>query len=183
MPDPRPASAASAPGPAGPPSFVLSTVVDAPVARVMQAFFSHTDLAYWWEADRSVTVARPSGPYAVTWKPSENRDAVLGQLGGTLHGTVMDYTPDRALFVADVYWQPPEAPALGPMALEITCQPEADPAKTKVTVRQSASEDGPRWQRYFSLTREGWTVALCTLKDYIENEWLYRLKTIKQARP
>jgi uncharacterized protein YndB with AHSA1/START domain len=64
MPDPTPA-------PAGPPSFVVRTVVQAPVARVMQAFFSHTDLAYWWEAERSVTVARPSGPYAITWPASD----------------------------------------------------------------------------------------------------------------
>jgi len=172
------------PVPAGPPSFVVRTVVNAPVARVMQAFFSHTDLAYWWEAERSVTVARPSGPFAITWPASDSRDDLLGQLGGTLHGTVMDYTPDRALFVADVYWQPPTTgEPLGPMALEIMCQPENDPQVTRVTVRQSASEEGPRWQRYFALTEHGWTGALATLKDYLENEWLYRVKTIKQAKP
>lgn len=171
------------PVPAGPPSFVVRTVVEAPVARVMQAFFSHTDLAYWWQAERSVAVARPSGPYAVTWPASTSRDELLGQLGGTLHGTVMDYTADRTLFVADVYWQPPLGEPLGPMALEIICQPELDPAKTRVTVRQSASDEGPRWHRYFALTERGWTDALAVLKDYLENEWLYRVHTIKQARP
>ena len=174
----------TSPANAGPPSFVVRTVVQAPVARVMQAFFSHTDLAYWWEAERSVTVARPSGPYAITWPASDSRDEMLGQLGGTLHGTVMDYTPDRALFVADVYWQPPAAgDPLGPMALEIMCQPDSDPQFTRVTVRQSASDEGPRWQRYFALTEHGWTDALATLKDYLENEWLYRVKTLKQAKP
>lgn len=170
------------PTPAGPPSFVVRTVVDVPVARVMQAFSSHTDLAYWWEAERSVVVPRPTGPFAVSWRPSETRDDVLGQLGGTLHGTVMDYTPDRALFVADVYWQPPAGEPLGPMALEITCQPETDPAKTRVAVRQSASDEGPRWHRYFAVTEEGWVGALATLKDYLENEWLYRVHTLKQTR-
>lgn len=169
--------------PAGPPSFVARVVVNAPAARVMQAFLSHTDLAYWWEAERSVTVARPTGPFAVTWPASDSRDDVLGQLGGTLHGTVLDYTPDRALFVADVYWQPPAGEPLGPMALEVLCQPDVDPQHTRVTVRQSASDDGPRWQRYFALTERGWTTALATLKDYLENEWLYRVRTIKQARP
>jgi uncharacterized protein YndB with AHSA1/START domain len=169
--------------PAGPPSFAVRTIVNVPVARVMQAFFSHTDLAYWWDAERSVTVARPSGPYAVTWPASDSRDDLLGQLGGTLHGTVMDYTPDRALFVADVYWQPPTGDPLGPMALEITCQPEIDPQQTRVTVRQSASEEGPRWHRYFTLTENGWRDALATLKDYLENEWLYRVRTLKQAKP
>ncbi len=162
----------------------MRTVVQAPVARVMQAFFSHTDLAYWWEAERSVTVARPSGPFAITWPSSDNRDELLGQLGGTLHGTVMDYTPDRAVFVADVYWQPPSTgDPLGPMALEIMCQPEPDPQYTRVTVRQSASDEGPRWQRYFAITEHGWADALATLKDYLENEWLYRVKTLKQAKP
>lgn len=179
MPETSPATGRST----GPPSFTARVEVGAPAERVMQAFFSHTDLGYWWEAERSVAVARPSGPYAITWKASDDRDEVLGQLGGTLHGTVMDYTPDRAVFVADVYWQPPSGEPLGPMALEIICRPEADPGRTTVTVRQSASEDGPRWQRYFALSEQGWTDALATLKDYLENEWLYRVKTIKQARP
>jgi hypothetical protein len=150
----------------------------------MQAFFSHTDLAYWWRVERSVAVPRISGPYAVTWRPTDDRDDVLGPLGGTLHGTVVDYTPDRSLFVADVYWQPPASDPIGPMALEVTCMPHAGAdAATMVTVRQSASEDGPRWQRYFAMAEQGWTEALATLKDYLENEWLYRVKTIKQQRP
>ena len=69
------------------------------------------------------------------------------------------------------------------MALDIRCTPEPDPAQTRVTVHQSASEEGPRWERYFSLTKRGWTEAVATLKDYIENEWLYRVKTIKQGKP
>jgi uncharacterized protein YndB with AHSA1/START domain len=165
----------------GPAQFVVSIVVDAPAVRVMQAFFSQTDLEYWWAAERSVAVPRPTGPYAVTWPTSDRRDSVLGQLGGTLHGTVMDYTAGRELFLADVFWQPHDGEPLGPMALEITCQPEADPSSTRVTVRQSASDEGPRWDRYFALTKAGWTNALDTLKDYVENEWLYRVKTIKDA--
>lgn len=174
---------ASPPLAPGPPQFVVSIVVDAPAARVMQAFIGHRDLAYWWQIERSVVVARPSGPFAVSWSVGHERDEVLGLLGGTLHGTVMDYAPDRGLFVADVHWQPPDSEPLGPMALEITCQPEADPAKTRVTVRQSASDDGPRWRRYFTLTQHGWTDALAMLKDYLENEWLYRVRTIKDNRP
>ena len=69
------------------------------------------------------------------------------------------------------------------MALEITCEPEADAVTTRVTVRQSAGDDGPRWQRYFTLTRAGWVSALETLKDYLENEWLYRVKTIRGGQP
>ena len=137
----------------------------------------------WWAVERSVAVARATGPYAVTWPASERLDEVLGQLGGTLHGTVIDSTPDRTLLVADVYWQPPSGPPLGPMALEITCEPQADAAATRVTVRHSASDDGPRWRRYFTLTSAGWAIALESLKDYLEHEWLYRVKTIKQGHP
>jgi uncharacterized protein YndB with AHSA1/START domain len=168
----------------GPPAFEASVVVEVPAARAFQAFVNHDDLAYWWAVERSVAVARASGVYAVTWPASERRDELLGQLGGTLHGVVIDCTPDRDLFLADVYWQPPAGEPLGPMALEIRCEPEADTGSSRVTIRQSASEDGPRWQRYFTLTKAGWTGALDTLKDYLEHEWLYRVKTIKQqARP
>jgi uncharacterized protein YndB with AHSA1/START domain len=168
----------------GPPAFEASVVVDVPAARAFRAFINHDDLAYWWAVERSVAVPRASGVYAVTWPASEKRDEVLGQLGGTLHGIVMDCTPDRDLFLADVYWQPPTGEPLGPMALEVRCEPDADPASSRVTIRQSAGEDGPRWQRYFMLTKAGWASALDTLKDYLEHEWLYRVKTIKQqARP
>jgi uncharacterized protein YndB with AHSA1/START domain len=169
---------------AGPPAFEASVVVEVPAARAFQAFINHDDLVYWWAVERSVAVPRASGVYAVTWPASERRDEVLGQLGGTLHGIVMDCTPDRDLFLADVYWQPPSGEPLGPMALEVRCEPAADPGSSRITIRQSAGEDGPRWQRYFSLTKPGWASALDTLKDYLEHEWLYRVKTIKQqARP
>jgi uncharacterized protein YndB with AHSA1/START domain len=169
---------------AGPPAFEASVVVEVPAARAFQAFINHDDLVYWWAVERSVAVPRASGVYAVTWPASERRDEVLGQLGGTLHGIVMDCTPDRDLFLADVYWQPPSGEPLGPRALEVRCEPAADPGSSRITIRQSAGEDGPRWQRYFSLTKPGWASALDTLKDYLEHEWLYRVKTIKQqARP
>lgn len=167
----------------GPPSFELSVVVEAPAARVLQAFLTHDDLVYWWAVERSVAVARATGPWAVSWPASQRHDEVLGQLGGTLHGTVVDCAADRSLLIADLYWQPPAADPLGPMALEITCEPQPDPAATRVTIRQTAGEGGPRWQRYFALTQAGWTHALATLKDYLENEWLYRVKTLKQAVP
>lgn len=168
----------------GPPSFETSVVVNVTAARAFQAFVAHDDLVYWWAVERSVAVPRATGLYAVTWPASDRRDEVLGQLGGTLHGTVIDCTPDCELLLADVYWQPPSGEPLGPMALEIRCEPAADAGSSRVTVRQSAGEDGPRWQRYFALTQAGWTTALETLKDYLEHEWLYRVKTIKQqARP
>ena len=58
--------------------------------RVLSAFFQPRDLAAWWGVSNAVTVARPLAPYAVQWPPTHYTDEVLGQLGGTLHGTVMD---------------------------------------------------------------------------------------------
>lgn len=167
---------------AGPPRFEVSTVVAVPAARAFQAFVSHDDLVYWWAVQRSVCVPRATGPFAVTWADDGRRDDLLGPLGGTLHGTVLDCTPDRDMFVAEVYWQPPGGEPLGPMALEIRCEPGPDVASARVIVRQSAGEDGPRWQRYFEVTEAGWTAALETLKDYLENEWLYRVRTLKLPR-
>ncbi|MGD9905578.1 MAG: SRPBCC domain-containing protein [Vicinamibacterales bacterium] len=166
----------------GPPSFALSVVVEVPAARAFKAFLAADDLGYWWAVERSVAVPQPTGPYAVTWPVSDREDDLLGRLGGTLHGTVMEVEPDRALLVADVHWQPPEGLPLGPMALEIRCDPEGDDGHTRVTIRQTAGDDGPRWRRYFALTQAGWSHALDTLKDYLEHEWLYRVKTIKEAR-
>ena len=69
--------------------------------RVLNAFFDPDDLATWWEVSRSVTLARPLGPYAVEWPATDFTDEVLGKLGGTLHGMVMDVTPGASFFVAD----------------------------------------------------------------------------------
>lgn len=169
------------PAPSGPPQFTVTTVVNAPAARVLRAFFTHADLAYWWGVERSVTVPRPSAPFAVTWAATDERDDLLGQFGGTLHGTVVDYMDDRALLVAEVYWQPPTGEPLGPMAIEVRCTPEGDGSRSRVSVRQSASDTGPRWDRYFAIAKDGWEQSLDTLRDYLENEWLYRVRTIKQA--
>ena len=142
--------------------------VDAPAERVLLAFLDPRDLATWWQVERSVTVARPLGTYAVEWRSTSYRDEILGQLGGTFHGTVMDFRAGRELFVADAFWNPPEGDPVGPMALEIRCA--ADGAATRVTVRLSGEDDGPRWQRYFAVMRAGWPRALGELKRYLETE-------------
>ncbi len=49
-------------------------------------------------------------------------------------------------------------------------------------IRQSAADDGPRWRRYFALTHASWTDSLAMLKDYLENEWRYRVRTPEDSR-
>jgi uncharacterized protein YndB with AHSA1/START domain len=149
---------------------VKTQVIRAMPARVLQAFFDPPDLAAWWQVVRSIAVPRPLGAYAVEWAPTEFTDDLLGRLGGTLHGTVMDYEPKRTLFIADAYWQPPEGDPIGPMALEIQCRPHGDIFHTLLTVRMSGEDDGPRWQRYFEIMTAGWERALADLQRHLEKE-------------
>lgn len=151
-------------------------LIEAPPARVLAAFFDDKDLADWWRVTRSVTVARPLGTYAVEWESTDFKDDVLGRLGGTFHGTIIDYRPNGAFFIGEAYWQPPDGEPLGPMALEVHCRPHGNGRSTMLTVRQSAEGDGPRWERYFSIMGRGWEFALQDMKAFMERESL-RTKT------
>lgn len=147
-----------------------SLVIQAPPARVLAAFFDSTDLAGWWQVVRAVTVPRPMGMYAIEWESTPFSDDVLGRLGGTFHGTIIDYRPNGAFFVAEAYWQPPDGDPIGPMALEVHCRPHGNGRSTMLTVRQSGEGDGPRWQRYFEIMGHGWEGALQEMKDYMDRE-------------
>jgi len=147
-----------------------SVIVQAAPERVLAAFFTAADLAAWWQVIRSVTVPRPLGTFAVEWESTDYQDDVLGRLGGTFHGLVVDYRSGSEFFVADAYWQPPEGEPIGPMALEVRCRPQAGSHTTRLTVRQTGEDDGPRWRRYFEVTSAGWQRALGELKTYLEEE-------------
>lgn len=148
--------------------FERSIVVHAPCERVLQAFFEPLALAEWWQVERSVTVPRPLGTYAIEWPTTDVRDPLLGRLGGAFHGKVIDYRAGVECFIADGYWHPPDGDPIGPMAMEIRCQAEADPQATRLTVRQSGRDEGPRWRRYFEIVTAGWERALPDLKLYLE---------------
>ncbi len=145
-------------------------LIQAPPARVLAAFFDTKDLAGWWQVVRAVTVPRPLGMYAIEWEPTPFKDEVLGRLGGTFHGTIIDYRPNGAFFVAEAYWQPPDGDPIGPMALEVHCRPHGNGRSTMLTVRQSGKGEGPRWQRYFEIMGHGWEGALQEMKDYMDKE-------------
>jgi len=142
----------------------------APPARVMQAFFSDVDLKGWWQVSRAVTLPRPLGTYAIEWESTDFKDEVLGRLGGAFHGTIVDYRPNAAFFVAEAFWQPPDGDPIGPMALEVQCRPHGNGRSTMLTVRQSGEGDGPRWQRYFTIMGRGWEGALLEMKEYMDRE-------------
>lgn len=155
------------------PSFTCSVSIIAAPARVMWAFFDPAALASWWQTSRSVTTTRVLGTYSVEWEPTDFKDEMLGRLGGTFHGTVMDYKPDREFFVAEAFWLAPDGNPIGPVALEVSCEPQRtkNPQITLVKVTQRASEDGARWQRYYELIVLGWERALQSLKRHLESTW------------
>jgi uncharacterized protein YndB with AHSA1/START domain len=150
--------------------FTHRLVIDAPPAAVLDAFFDADALGVWWQASRAVCIPRPFGSYAVGWDTTEWRDEVLGPLGGTLHGTVMEFKVGQEFFVADTYWIPPEGNPIGPMALEAVCRPEAD--RTQLLLRQSGfDESSRRWASYYDIVAAGWVPTLSSLKKYLEDRW------------
>ncbi len=151
----------------------LTIRITAAPTRVIAAFFNATALAAWWNTIGSVTTPRPFGIYAVEWESTPFTDAVLGSLGGVLHGTVMEFQNGREFFLADVYWLPPESDPIGPMALEITCR--VDGPATRLRVRQHAMGEGQRWQHYGALMQTGWESSLEALKRYLEDGAMPRL--------
>jgi uncharacterized protein YndB with AHSA1/START domain len=152
--------------PAGSIQFDHSILIVAAPTRVMAAFFDPAALAAWWQAARSVTTPRALGVYAVEWDPTQDRDDVLGRLGGVFHGTVMEYFAGRELFVADAWWLPPDGDPLGPMSLEVSCM-EDGPA-CRLRVRQNGFEESPRWRRYYEVIGRGWQLSMVALKEYVE---------------
>jgi uncharacterized protein YndB with AHSA1/START domain len=145
-------------------------VIQAPPARVMQAFFSEVDLKGWWQVRRVFMVPRTLGMYAIEWDSTDFKDDVLGRLGGSFHGMIMDYRANAAFFLAEAYWQPPDGDPIGPMGLEVHCRPHGNARVTMVTVKQSGEGEGPRWERYFDIMGRGWEGALQEMKDYIDRE-------------
>jgi uncharacterized protein YndB with AHSA1/START domain len=149
-----------------PPGFDTSLLIRAAPSRVIAAFFDPQALAIWWQAVRSVTVARPFGVYAIEWAPTEFRDELLGHLGGVFHGTVVDVKPGRSFFVADAWWLPPEGEPVGPMGLEVTCA--MDGPACRLRVEQHGYEDSARWRRYYEVIGAGWHSSLAALKHHLE---------------
>lgn len=143
--------------------------IDAPAAVILGAFFDPDHLSVWWQVERAVTTPRTLGAYALEWAPTEDRDDILGRLGGVFHGTVVQFEPGRKFFVADAYWLPPAGDPIGPMGLEVRCRPEPGrAASTRVHVVQKGFEEGERWRRYYEIVGGGWVRALGSLKMLLE---------------
>ena len=149
------------------PSLDVTAVIAAPSGLVLKAFFDPAALGAWWQVARSVTTPRPLGPYAIEWMPTEFRDDILGRLGGVFRGTVVEWQAGEGFFVADAMWLPPDGDPIGPMALRVVCQPQAD-GSTRVRVTQSGYEESARWRRYYEVIGPGWERALASLKSLLE---------------
>lgn len=156
-----------------PPSLDVQVEVDATPERVLEAFFDPHALSSWWQAERSVTVDRPLGVYAVQWAPAPVADEVLGTLGGTFYGIVMDYRANEGFFLAEAHWLPPAGEPIGPMAFEVSLVHTS--GKTVVRIKQTGFEESPRWRRYYQVINDGWIASLAALKAYSELDLADRL--------
>ena len=157
----------SKPPAAATPGLDVSLDIAAPGAVILKAFFEPEALHAWWGVAHAVTSPRTLGPYAIEWSPTEDRDDVLGRLGGVFRGTVVQFQAARGFFLADVYWLPPDGDPIGPMALEVTCAP-AGPDTTRVRVVQTGYDESARWRRYYEIVGHGWERALTSLKSLVE---------------
>jgi uncharacterized protein YndB with AHSA1/START domain len=147
--------------------FDHSLMIAAAPTRILDAFFDPVALATWWQASRSVTTPRALGVYAIEWPATPDRDDILGRLGGTFYGVVMDHMAGREFFVADAYWLPPDGDPIGPMALNVSCA--MDGPACRLRVRQSGFAEGARWARYYAVISAGWRSSLAALKEYVED--------------
>jgi uncharacterized protein YndB with AHSA1/START domain len=155
------------------PELDLTVVINAPLHRVLRAFFDGEALHAWWQVVRSVTTARTLGPYAVEWASTDFTDEVLGRLGGVFRGTVVQFDRESGFFVADAYWLPPDGEPIGPMAFEVALAKVPPPSgagepATEVRVRQTGFEESARWRRYYEVIAAGWDRALHSMRMLLE---------------
>lgn len=154
------------------PAIDVTLDVNSTPRAVLSAFFDGSSLAAWCGITRSVTTPRALGPYALEWATTEERDEVLGRLGGVLRGTVLQFDSARGFFVADVYWLPPDTGPIGPMAIDVACTgglaADGRPA-TKVRLQQTGFEESVRWRRYYEIAGRGWASSLELLKARLES--------------
>ncbi len=150
------------------PGIDVTLVIAAPPGRILKGFFDADALGAWWQVARAVTTPRTLGAYAIEWTPTDDRDEILGRLGGVFRGTVMQFEPNHGFLVADAFWLPPDGDPIGPMALDVTCTPEPNRAATRLHVVQTGFEESPRWRRYYEIVGAGLQHALRSLKMLLE---------------
>jgi hypothetical protein len=104
--------------------------------------------------------------FAVEWEATDHADPLLGPLGGTFYGTVIDVRAGREFFLADAYWLPPARDPVGPMALTVTCDPTT--TGTRLRFKLDGCDESARWRRFYRVVNAGWSAALGSLKALVE---------------
>ena len=151
--------------PADPSAFDVTLEIAADADAVFAAFFAPELLRTWWSVSEAVTTPRPLGIYALAW-PTYGHDDLIGPLGGTFYGVVIDVRSGREFFHADAYLLPPVGDPIGPMALHVACEPVE--GGTRLRIQQSGCDDSPRWRRFYRVIDSGWTAALQGLQRHLE---------------
>lgn len=156
-----------------PSTFDVSLEIGVPPVIVFDAFFEERALAVWLGTSRAIAVPRLLGPYVLEWPATDERDDVFGRGGGVLRGSVLQIGVGEHVFLADVYWLPPDSGPLGPFAVQVTFTESAQPggaSSTLVRVVISGFDEGVRWKRYHEIVVAQWQRALRVLKTLLEKE-------------
>ena len=83
-----------------------------------------------------------------------------------LSGVIRVIRPGLRLRIEPVVYFNPERAPLGPMRVSFSLR-EKD-GVTRITVRQEATGEGPDWEWYFGVVKQGWKDTLSNLKNYLE---------------
>jgi len=154
-------------------SFELETTIDVAAMQVLFAFLDADAIKTWWKANNAVVQPRPGGLFVIEWKPgAHGRDEIISQTGGVLAGMLDKTMGGHFVHFGALHWLTPEGEVFGPTRLEVDVFSRNDPRSkpTRLRIRGTGFQAGPRWERYRDLVERTWEKTLPDLKNYCEKQ-------------
>lgn len=134
--------------------------IRAPAEKVWAALLEPERIQQWWGTSRGLVEPRKGGLWALAWG-----DAGQGYRY-VLSGIIRVIKPGLRLRIEPVVYFNPERAPLGPMRVSFSLR-EKD-GVTRLTVRQEANGEGPDWDWYLGVVKQGWKDTLSNLKNHLE---------------
>ena len=131
-----------------------------PAERVWSALLDPERIQQWWGTSRGLVEPRKGGLWALAWGDEGQGYRYV------LSGVIRVIRPGLRLRIEPVVYFNPERAPLGPMRVSFSLR-EKD-GVTRITVRQEATGEGPDWEWYFGVVKQGWKDTLSNLKNYLE---------------